>query len=110
MIVSAPIAIILRIGAAATLIWLIGLYLYSFYKFHHIVRAKRSEWVAANGSLSFMFDWFPAGDPNAQWATFRLLFSSRVSELDSPLATKYARRVRILLLITPALMLLLIAL
>jgi hypothetical protein len=88
---------------------LIGLYLYTFYKFHKLVLAERPEWVDRKGSLSFMYQALPrVGDPNVQAAVLRTVFSSRVRELRSPLAVKYAHRIRLLLFVVPLLFVLIL--
>ena len=90
--------------AGLSLAALIGLYLYTFYKFHQLVLVERPEWVDRRGSLSFLYQGLPrVGDPNVQVAVLRTVFSSRVRELRSPQAVIYARRLRLLLLVVPLL-------
>jgi hypothetical protein len=92
----------IQIFASLALAGLIGLYLYTFYKFHQIVLAERPEWVDRKGSLSFFFQGFPrVSDPNVTVAVLRTVLSSRVRELRSPQAATYARRLRQLLLVIP---------
>ena len=98
-----------QIFASLALAGLIGLYLYTFYKFHQIVLAERPEWVDSKGSLSFFYRGLPrVGDPNAQVAVLRTVLSSRVRELRSLQAIMYARRLRLLLLVIPCLFVLIL--
>jgi len=94
----------IQIFAGISLSGLIGLYLYTFYKFHQLVLAERPEWVDRKGSLSFFYQGLPrVGDPNVQVAVLRTVLSSRVRELHSPQAATYARRLRWLLILIPLL-------
>lgn len=99
----------IQIIASLCLAALVGLYLYSFYKFHQLVLAERPEWVDPKGSLSFFYRGLPrVGDPNVQAAVLRTVLSSRVRELHSPQAAMFARRLRLLLLVIPCLFVLIL--
>lgn len=92
----------------ATLGWtyvlVVPIYLYAFSKFFRIVVAERPEWVQRRGALSFFYEGLPRqSDPNVTIAVIRTAFSSRVSQLQAPKATLYARLVRLLLLLGLAL-------
>ena len=105
MILSQPIQIL----AGLSLAGLIGLYLYTFYRFHKLVLAERPEWVDRRGSLSFFYQGLPrVGDPNVQVAVLRTVLSSRVRQMRSPQAAMYARRLRLLLLVIPCLFVLIL--
>src|SRR3546814_20179283 len=55
-------------------------------------------WVDKRGSLSFFYDGLPqAFDPNVTAEVIRLAYSSRVRQLQSPLAVSYAKRIRFML-------------
>ena len=93
----------LQIFASLCLFGLVVLYLYTFYKFHQVVQAERPEWVDRKGSLSFFYQSFPrVSDPNVTVAVLRTVLSARVRELCSPVASIYARRIRLLLVLIPA--------
>ena len=93
----------LSLIAGISLFGLIAVYLFTFFKFHKLVQAERPDWVNRQGSLSFFYKGLPrASDPNVTVAVLRTVLSSRVRELRSPLAVQYARRLRVLLIVIPA--------
>jgi hypothetical protein len=75
-------------------------YLYTFQCFYGIVKSEKPEWLEVRGSSSILFEGLPrTGDPNVQVRLLRLLFSSRVKEIQSPLAFSYVKWARFLLCI-----------
>ena len=75
------------------------LYLYSFWRLYAIIKAEKPEWLQRKGSLSFMYEGMPrAFDPNVSSEVIRIAFGSRAQELQSPSASIYAKRIRLLLL------------
>ena len=84
----------------AGLVLLIGIpvYLHAVIKLSGIVRAEHPEWVSRRGSLSFFYTGMPrVADPNVGNAVLGVAFSSRWRTLNSPSASAYVGRIRILL-------------
>ena len=70
-------------------------YLHAVYKLHGILRTERPDWVDHRGALSFFYTGFPrVADPHVGAAVVRAAFSSRIRELQSPMASLYANRIR----------------
>ena len=70
-------------------------YLYAFFRFYGIVKSERPDWLQVRGSLSFFYDGLSrAGDPNVQMELLRIAFGSRASQLRTPMAASYAKRIR----------------
>jgi hypothetical protein len=77
---------------------IVPFYLYAFLRFYSIVKLEKPEWVAVRGSLSSLYDAFSRhGDPNVTLAVIGIAFGERASQLQSPKAATYARRIRVLL-------------
>ncbi len=73
-------------------------YLYAFFRFYGIVNSEKPDWLQVRSSLSFFYDGLSrAGDPNVQIELLRIAFGSRASELRTPMAASYAKRIRYLL-------------
>jgi hypothetical protein len=77
---------------------MVPVYMYAFLRFYGIVRKEQPDWVKRRGSLSFFYDGLPrAFDPNVTFEVIRVAYSSRVGQLQSPMAAPYAKRIRVLL-------------
>ena len=73
-------------------------YLHALFRLHGIVAAERPEWVNVRGALDFFYTGFPrAANPNVGAAVVKIAFSSRAWQLQSPLAARYVRRIRMCL-------------
>ena len=84
----------ISVAAAVALVATV-VYLHALFKLHAVVAAERPEWVDRRGALSFFYDAFPAAaDPNIGLAVVRIALGGRFRELQSPLATTYAKRIR----------------
>ena len=84
----------------AGLMMLIGtpIYLSSVVKLHSIISAEHPDWVDRRGTLSFFYKGMPrVVDPNVNQAVLGIAFSHRWRSLESPIAYKYVRRIRIFL-------------
>ena len=84
----------------AGLVLLIGIpvYLHAVVKLGAIVQAEHPEWVNRRGSSSFFYTGMPRiADPNVGNAVLGVAFSSRWHTLNSPYASAYVGRIRILL-------------
>ena len=74
-------------------------YLHALFKFHSILQAEKPDWIDRRGSLSFFYDGMPRiADPNVGLAVISTAFSSRIYQLQAPMAVSYAKRIRVLLL------------
>ncbi len=74
------------------------LHIYSAVRFFRIVEKEKPEWLEAQSSLSIFCTGLPRyGDPNVQVKLIKIIYSSRIEELSSPMAFTYAKRVRVLL-------------
>jgi hypothetical protein len=72
-------------------------YLYAFFRFHSLVKTEKPEWLTVGGSLSNLCNGLPAlCNPNVQLELHRIAFGPRASQLQSPMATSYADRIRLL--------------
>jgi len=75
-----------------------ALYLHAFFRFYGIVQLERPEWLQVRSSLgSISGGHSRAGDPNVQLELLRIAYGSRASQLHAPMATRYARRICLLL-------------
>ena len=75
-----------------------ALYLHAFFRFYGIVKSERPDWLQVRGSLSLFCDGLSrAGDPNVQMELLRVAFGPRASQLRTPMAASYAKRIRYLL-------------
>ncbi len=89
----------LAISVAGSVAFLCTLvYLHALYRLHSVIAAERPEWVAVRGALDFFYTGFPrAANPNVGAEVVKVAFSSRARVLQSPLAARYVRRIRICL-------------
>lgn len=72
------------------------MYLHAFLKLYGVIAAERPDWVDVRGSLSFFYAGLPRiCDPNVGTEVLKVAFGSRAAQLKSPLATKYARRIKV---------------
>jgi hypothetical protein len=84
-------------AALAILVVILPIYLWSLSKLYTLILAEKPEWVQTKGSLSFFYIGMPRlADPNVGMDVLRVVFSQLRLEL-SPVALKYAQRIRVLL-------------
>ena len=84
----------------AGLLLLLGIpaYLHAVVKLGGIIQAEHPVWLRRKGSLSFFYTSMPrVADPNVGISVFSLAFSSRWRTLQSPAASAYVSRIRLLL-------------
>ncbi len=75
-------------------------YFYALFRFHRILLAERPELADRRGSLSFFYDGMPRlADPNVGVAVVRAAFSPVARGLQDPNAMRYARRIRLSLIV-----------
>jgi hypothetical protein len=91
-----PIAILLiAAGALVT-----PFYFHAFVRFWRILLEERPDLANRRGSLSFFYTGLPRiGDPNVSMAVIGAAFGPVARELKDPDAQRYARRIRVSLLV-----------
>jgi hypothetical protein len=73
-------------------------YLHAVVKLHGIIQSQEPSWLAGHRSNSIFYSGFPeVADPNINLRVVWLAFGTRWQRLDSPSATKYVRRIQVLL-------------
>ena len=89
----------LAISVAGSIAFLCTLvYLHALFRLHGLIAVERPEWVNVRGALDFFYTGFPrAANPNVGAEVVKVAFSSRARQLQSPLAARYIRRIRICL-------------
>ena len=91
--------------AIAIVLVLVGVLITPFYfhalgRFHRILQAERPDLVGRRGSLSFFYTGIPRlADPNVGVAVIGAAFGSVPGELQNPNSVRYARRIRLSLLV-----------
>ena len=77
---------------------IIPVYLYAVFHLLKIIRNEHPEWLQAQGSLSSLYGVFNGiGDPNVTVELIRIVYSSKVYQLQATNALAYAKWIRILL-------------
>jgi hypothetical protein len=91
-----PIAILLIVvGALIT-----PFYFHALIRFWRILLVERPDLANRRGALSFFYDGLPRiGDPNVSTSVIAAAFGHVARELKDPNAAKYARRIRVSLLV-----------
>jgi hypothetical protein len=88
-------AVLIATGALIT-----PFYFHALVRFRRIVLAERPELADRRGSLSFFYTGMPRlADPNVSVAVIGAAFGLIARELKDPDAVRYARRVRLSLLV-----------
>jgi hypothetical protein len=88
--------LLLAIGAG-----IVPFYLHALVRFRRILRAERPDLAKRRGSLGFDYPGMPGPtEPRAGAALISAAFGPVVNELSDPNAAKYARRIRLSLLIS----------
>lgn len=75
-------------------------YFHALWRFRNVLLAERPELADRRGSLSFFYTGMPRiADPNVSMLVIRTAFGPVPQQLSNPEAMRYARRIRIGLLI-----------
>ena len=73
-------------------------YLHALFRLHGLIAAERPEWVNVHGPLDFFYTGFPrAANPYVGAEVVKVAFSARAQQLQSPVAMRFVRRIRICL-------------
>ena len=89
----------------ATLLVLVGavvtpFYFHALWRFRSILLTERPELADRRGSLSFFYNGMPRlADPNLSMLVIRTAFGPVPQQLSNPDAVRYARRIRLSLLV-----------
>ena len=87
--------VLIAVGALIT-----PFYVHALVRFRRILLAERPDLADRRGSLSFFYTGMPRlADPNVGAAVVGAAFGAAARELQDPDASKYARRIRLSLLV-----------
>ena len=76
---------------------IVPFYRHAFFRLFGIVKSERPEWLQVRSSMRQVYEGaLRIGDPNVQVELLKIAFGARSRELQSPMATSYARRIRFL--------------
>src|SRR5690349_21357071 len=91
---------IIAIMLVAIGIGIIPFYFHALARFHRILVTERPDLAEQRGSLSSFYEGMPRlADPNVGVAVVSAAFGSVAKELKDPDAARYARRIRVSLLV-----------
>jgi hypothetical protein len=88
---QAVISIAALTGFLSTLI-----YLHALMKLYGVIAVEKPDWINIRGRLSFFYEGFPKfADPNVGAEVVKVAFGAGAKQLKSPIAARYARRIRV---------------
>jgi len=91
---------LIAIGLVAIGVLVTPFYFHALVRFRRILLAERPDLAGRRGALSFFYNGLPRiSDPNVGMAVIGAAFSQVARELKDPHAARYARRIRLSLLV-----------
>ncbi len=76
-------------------VFIIPLYLYTFYRLYALVKVEHPEWFKTKGTIGYFTNGI--SNPNTQIELLKIIFTSKANKLKTALAISYAKRLRILI-------------